>query len=72
MWNGGEGREQMPSDPAPLRRIFGLMLTSHVVEALRSVATRGELTALIEAVTREMEFRHYALIMTTFAFRSQI
>jgi DNA-binding CsgD family transcriptional regulator len=51
----------MPSTIAqPLR--FSLALTSAVVDALRSVATRDELATLMEVVTREMDFRHYALI----------
>lgn len=33
-----------------------------MVEALRSAGTRDELAALMYAVTREMEFAHYALI----------
>ena len=41
---------------------FGLALTSVVVEALRSVGNHAELVGLMEAVTREMLFRHYALI----------
>jgi LuxR family quorum-sensing system transcriptional regulator CciR len=41
---------------------FGLALTNLVVDALRSVATRRELVDLMEAITREMNFRHYALI----------
>jgi DNA-binding CsgD family transcriptional regulator len=41
---------------------FGLTLTNLVVDALRAIETRMELVALMEAVTREMDFRHYALI----------
>lgn len=41
---------------------FGLALASAVVESFRSAKTRAELIALMEAVTREMQFRYYALI----------
>lgn len=44
------------------QRPFGLALTSAVVDALRAVAARAELVTLMEAVAREMGFRHYALI----------
>lgn len=52
----------MPSAFARSRKPFCLALTHLVVDALRSVATREELVGLMEAVTREMGFRHYALI----------
>lgn len=51
----------MPSAPAR-SRVFCLALTSAVVEALRSTTTRDELVTLMEAISREMDFRHYALI----------
>lgn len=41
---------------------FCLALTSSVVAALRMTATREELVTLMEAIAREMGFRHYALI----------
>lgn len=41
---------------------FSLALASVVVNALRSIKTHAELVALMETVTREMRFRHYALI----------
>lgn len=52
----------MPPDPASSRTPFCLALTSVVVDALRETSTRDELSALMEAVAREMDFRHYALI----------
>lgn len=52
----------MSADVVSSQTPFGLALTSVVVDALRSAATRDELVALMEAVTREMQFRHYALI----------
>lgn len=52
----------MPSESARSRSRFCLALTNDVVEALRATATREDLVALMEAVTREMGFRHYALI----------
>lgn len=52
----------MPSYSASSRSPYCLALTHLVVEALRRAASREELVALMEAVTREMEFRHYALI----------
>jgi LuxR family quorum-sensing system transcriptional regulator CciR len=38
-----------------------LALADAVIRALRKTTTRGELAALMEAVTREMDCRHYAL-----------
>lgn len=52
----------MPSEPVRPRSPFHLDLTNIVVDALRAIATRDELVALMEAVAREMGFRHYALI----------
>lgn len=52
----------MPSDPPWLRTPFCLALANLVVDALRKAVTRDELVAIMEAVTREMAFRHYALI----------
>jgi LuxR family quorum-sensing system transcriptional regulator CciR len=49
-------------DIALVRSLSSLALTSMVVEALRTAATREELTHLMAAVTREMGFRYYALI----------
>lgn len=52
----------MPFDATRPRTKFGLELTNAVVGALRAAATRHELMTLMEAVSREMDFRHYALI----------
>jgi LuxR family quorum-sensing system transcriptional regulator CciR len=52
----------MFSDAARARSLRYLSLASAVVEALRATVTQEELAGLIEAVTREMKFRHYALI----------
>lgn len=52
----------MPSAVARPHSLFGLALTNLVVDALRSVRSRDELVGLMEVVTREMDFRHYALI----------
>lgn len=52
----------MPSGPGSPWPPFCLGLTSAVVEALRATRTRDELITLMECVTREMRFRHYALI----------
>lgn len=41
---------------------YCLALTNGVVEALRTLRTTEELTTLMETVTLEMSFRHYALI----------
>lgn len=41
---------------------YSLSFTSVIVEAIRTTTTREELTTLMEAVTREMQFQHYALI----------
>lgn len=46
---------------ASARPPFCLALASIVVEELRSTTTRKELGGLMEAVTREMGFRYYAL-----------
>lgn len=45
----------------PATTPFCLSLTSSVVAALRTAATRDELVTLLEAVAREMGFRYYAL-----------
>lgn len=52
----------MPSDAVRPSRPFCLALASSVVTALRAVASREELAALMQGVAREMDFRHYALI----------
>src|SRR3546814_18317107 len=52
----------MPSDPEWSRSLFCLALTDAVIGALRAIATRDELVSLMEAIAREMGFRHYALI----------
>lgn len=52
----------MPSDPGWPGSLFCLILTDAVVGALRAVASRDELVTLMEAIAREMGFRHYALI----------
>ena len=44
------------------RKISCLVLADAFIRAARDVATAGELIALMEAVAREMGFRHYALI----------
>lgn len=51
----------MPSE-AISRTPLNLALTSAVVSALRAIATRDELAALMTAIAGEMGFRHYALI----------
>lgn len=52
----------MSHTPSPPRKLFCLALTNVIVEALRAIATRDELVTLMEAVSREMGFRYYALI----------
>lgn len=52
----------MPSAIARPCGQFGPALTNHVVDAMRSITSRGELIGLMEAITREMNFRYYALI----------
>lgn len=52
----------MQSESARLGRFVGLALTDPVISALRAIATRPDLILLMETVTREMGFRHYALI----------
>jgi len=52
----------MPSDRSTLRASFCLALTATIVSVLRTIVTRDELVALMESTTREMGFRHYALI----------
>lgn len=49
-------------DLAIARSLSCLALTSTVVEALRTTATRDELSRLMAAVPRAMKFRYYALI----------
>lgn len=44
------------------RKLSCLALADAVIHALRKAATKDELTALMEAVTLEMDCRHYALI----------
>ena len=41
---------------------YGLALTSAIVDMLRSTSSFSELANLMEAVAREMHFRHYALV----------
>lgn len=52
----------MPTYLSRLGSRYCLELTNAVVGALRGTKTAGELTTLMEAITREMSFRHYALI----------
>ena len=52
----------MPSNPEWPGGVFYLALTSAVVAALRAIASRDELVSLMQAIAREMGFRHYALI----------
>lgn len=52
----------MPSNSIWPRSPFCLALTNSVVGALRATTGRDELVNLMEAVAREMDFRHYALI----------
>jgi DNA-binding CsgD family transcriptional regulator len=52
----------MLSDPELSQSLSAVALTSEVVEALRHASSKEELRALMEAVTREMKFRYYALI----------
>jgi len=52
----------MLPDAAYLRSLSCLSLTSAVVSALRSTNTPEQLAELLRAVTREMAFRHFALI----------
>jgi LuxR family quorum-sensing system transcriptional regulator CciR len=52
----------MPPDISLARSLNCLALTSAVVEALRTTATRDELARLMAAITREMQFRYYALV----------
>jgi len=49
-------------DPGFARSLHNLSLTSAVVNALRATGTKEELTALMEAITHELSFLHYALI----------
>ena len=52
----------MFSDPAFARSLSSLALSSAIVEALRAAVTPEALAALMESITRAMDFRHYALI----------
>lgn len=52
----------MFSDLALSRSLSSLALTSAIIDALRKIASPEELAALMEAITRAMDFRHYALI----------
>jgi len=52
----------MPSNPEWSGSLSCLALTDAVVGPLRTIATREELVSLMEAISREMGFRHYALI----------
>jgi LuxR family quorum-sensing system transcriptional regulator CciR len=51
----------MPPDRTRARKLSCLALTDAVVQALGRVATRNDLGLLMEALTREMGFRYYAL-----------
>jgi len=52
----------MVSDLALSRSLCSLALTSAIVDALRKISSPDELASLMEAITRAMDFRHYALI----------
>ena len=52
----------MPSNPKQPRNPIYLALTDAVVGSLRAIKARDELATLMEAIAREMGFRHYALI----------
>lgn len=52
----------MPSGRSRSAAIPRLAMTSVVVEALRTIQTAQELVTLMEAISREMDFRYYALI----------
>lgn len=52
----------MPTRRAHRRRISCIASTDAVVQALRSITTRDELVTLMEALTRDMGCRYYALI----------
>lgn len=52
----------MFADSAISHSLSCLRLTSSVVDVLRAIGTKDELTALMEAITRELDFLHYALI----------
>lgn len=52
----------MPSYPSRLGSRYCFALTGAVVNALRETRSRAELMTLMDAITREMSFRHYALI----------
>ena len=52
----------MFSETAFSQGLSCLALTNAVVEALRAAGTRDELVTLIQIVTLEMGFRHYAMI----------
>ncbi|MBC2665708.1 LuxR family transcriptional regulator [Novosphingobium flavum] len=52
----------MPSSLARRKTAFCLAFASDVVQTLRTIPTRAELATLMRAVTREMRFRHFALI----------
>jgi len=52
----------MVFDRALSRCLSSLALTSAVIDALRRAGTPDDLTGLMEAITRALTFRHYALI----------
>ncbi len=52
----------MFSDPAFAHSLSSLALTGTIVDALRKAATPEALAALMESITRAIDFRHYALI----------
>src|SRR3546814_2397849 len=54
--------KKMFSDVALSRSLSSLALTSAIVDALREATTSQALAALMNAVTRAMGFRHFALI----------
>ena len=52
----------MPSERLRSRKLQCLALADTVIHALRNTTTQSELATLMEAVTRELECRYYALI----------
>ena len=52
----------MFSDPALLRSLSSLALSSAIIDALRKISSPDELASLMESITRARNFRHYALI----------
>lgn len=52
----------MPSNPRWPLNLFCLALTGAVIQAIRTISTQRGLATLMEDITREMGFRHFALI----------